>query len=89
MLQAFARRFFGSANERKLKPMWRRVEEINALEPRFQAMADEELRAMTAAFRERDVNQRIPRVSRKAEDVDSLNVVAAARARCENIRKTA
>jgi preprotein translocase subunit SecA len=53
MLQAFARRFFGSANERKLKPMWRRVEEINALEPRFQAMADEELRAMTAAFRER------------------------------------
>jgi preprotein translocase subunit SecA len=53
MLQAFARRFFGSANERKLKPMWRRVEEINALEPRFQAMSDEELRAMTAAFRER------------------------------------
>ncbi|MBN9557725.1 MAG: preprotein translocase subunit SecA [Alphaproteobacteria bacterium] len=53
MLQAFARRFFGSANERKLKPMWRRVEEINALEPRFQAMSDEELRAMTPAFRER------------------------------------
>src|SRR5881628_3123931 len=50
---AIAQRFFGSANERKLRPMFKRVEEINALEPRFEAMSDDELAAMTPAFRER------------------------------------
>ncbi|HSZ73413.1 MAG TPA: DEAD/DEAH box helicase, partial [Rhizomicrobium sp.] len=53
MLQAFAQRFFGSANERKLRPMFKRVEEVNALEPQFKAKSDEELRAMTGVFRER------------------------------------
>jgi preprotein translocase subunit SecA len=53
MLQAFAQRFFGSANERKLRPMFKRVEEVNALEPQFKAKSDEELRAMTLAFRAR------------------------------------
>ena len=53
---AIAQRFFGSVNERKLRPMFKRVEEINALEPRFQPMSDDQLRAMTPAFRERLVN---------------------------------
>jgi len=53
MFQALAQRFFGSSNERKLRPHFRKIEEINALEPRFQAMTDEELRAMTPAFKER------------------------------------
>ena len=52
-LTAIAQRFFGSVNERKTRPMFKRVEEINALEPRFQAMSDEDLRAMTPAFRDR------------------------------------
>jgi preprotein translocase subunit SecA len=51
-----AQRFFGSVNERKLRPMFARVEEINALEPRFQAMSDDELRSMTPAFKERIAN---------------------------------
>jgi preprotein translocase subunit SecA len=50
---AIAQRFFGSVNERKLRPMFNRVEEINALEPRFAPLSDEELRALTPAFRER------------------------------------
>ena len=53
MLQAFAQRFFGSANERKLRPMFKRVEAINALEGQFKAKSDDELRAMTPAFRAR------------------------------------
>jgi len=53
MFQALAKRFFGSSNERKLKQFYRRIDEINALEPRFQPMSDDELRAMTPAFRER------------------------------------
>ncbi len=46
-------RFFDSANDRKVRPMQKRVAQINALEPKFVAMPDDELRAMTPAFRER------------------------------------
>src|ERR1700757_2385053 len=53
MLGSFAKQLFGSANERKIKPLWAVVTKINALEPRFQAMSDDELKAMTPAFRER------------------------------------
>jgi len=48
-----AQRFFGSANERKLRPFAARVPEINALEPKFAAMSDAQLREMTPAFKER------------------------------------
>jgi len=53
MLGTLARTLFGSANERKVKPLWATVAKINALEPRFIAMSDDELRAMTPAFRAR------------------------------------
>ncbi|HEX3673904.1 MAG TPA: preprotein translocase subunit SecA [Rhizomicrobium sp.] len=46
-------RFFGSANERKLRPMWKRVAQVNALEPKYQAMGDAELRAQTQVFKDR------------------------------------
>jgi preprotein translocase subunit SecA len=46
-------RIFGSPNERKVKAKWSRVAEINALEPRFEAMSDEQLRDMTPEFRRR------------------------------------
>jgi preprotein translocase subunit SecA len=50
---SFASRFFGSSNERKLRPMAKTVAEINALEPRFVVLSDDELKAMTPAFKER------------------------------------
>ena len=53
MFSALAKQFFGSANERKIKPLWATVTKINGLEPRFQAMSNDELKAMTPAFRER------------------------------------
>jgi len=53
MLGSLAKSLFGSANDRKVKPLWGPVSKINALEPRFQAMSDAELAAMTPAFRER------------------------------------
>jgi preprotein translocase subunit SecA len=52
-LNNFSTRIFGTVNERKLKPKWRVVEEINALEPKFQKLSDAELKAMTGAFKER------------------------------------
>jgi len=53
MLGSLARSLFGSANERKVKPLWGTISKINALEPRFAAMSDAELAAMTPAFRAR------------------------------------
>ena len=50
---SIAQRFFGSANERKLRPFAARVPEINALEPKFVAMSDAQLREMTPAFKDR------------------------------------
>jgi preprotein translocase subunit SecA len=44
---------FGSRNERLLKQMNKTVAKINALEPSLQALSDDELRARTAAFKQR------------------------------------
>ena len=44
---------FGSSNARFIKKLQPKVDAINALEPKFQAMTDEELRGQTAEFRER------------------------------------
>ena len=52
-LSGIAQRVFGSANERKLRPMWATVVEINALEESFKAKSDAELKALTPAFKER------------------------------------
>ena len=52
-LNGIAQRFFGSSNERKVRPLMKRVEAINVLEPTFQTKSAEELRALTATFKER------------------------------------
>lgn len=52
MIGALARKFFGSANDRRVKGYQSRVNDINALEPELAALSDEALRARTAEFRE-------------------------------------
>ena len=52
-LSGIAQRFFGNSNERKLRPFWKRVAEINALEPTFKLKSDAEVKAMTPALKER------------------------------------
>ncbi|MEK6711651.1 MAG: preprotein translocase subunit SecA, partial [Nitrospinota bacterium] len=47
------RSVFGTANDRLLRRLGPKVEQINALEPRFQAMTDAELRGQTDGFRAR------------------------------------
>jgi len=49
----FAKKIFGSANDRVVKRLEPRVQRVNALEPEFEALTDEELRAKTVAFKER------------------------------------
>ena len=47
------RKLFGSRNDRLLKQYRKQVAQINALEPTFEALSDDELRAKTAEFRQR------------------------------------
>src|SRR5580700_4219403 len=51
MIGALARKFFGSANERRIKGYMPRVNDINALEGELAALSDEALKARTAEFR--------------------------------------
>src|SRR5437016_6576494 len=51
MIGALARKFFGSANDRRIKGYQPRVDAINALEPEITRLSDEALKARTAEFR--------------------------------------
>src|SRR6266550_3999975 len=51
MIGALARKFFGSANDRRVKGYQARVDAINALEPEVAALSDDALKARTAEFR--------------------------------------
>ena len=53
MLNKIARALFGSANDRFVKKQFKTVEKINALEPAFSKLSDDELKAKTALFKER------------------------------------
>ena len=52
----FAKRFFGSSNQRVVKRMQGTIDKINGLEPEFEALSDDQLKAKTAEFRERYKN---------------------------------
>src|ERR1700676_4486198 len=51
MIGALARKFFGSANDRRIKGYQPRVDAINALEPEIAALSDAARRPRTAEFR--------------------------------------
>src|SRR5438477_3713191 len=51
MIGALARKFFGSANDRRVKGYQTRVDAINAMEPEVAALSDEALQGRTAEFR--------------------------------------
>ena len=60
---SFARKLLGSSNDRTVRRMATKVQQINALEPSFQALDDEALKAKTGEFRAR---------LEKGETVDQL-----------------
>ena len=51
MISSALKKIFGSANERFVKSLQPLVERVNALEPQFEAMSDEELQAQTERFK--------------------------------------
>lgn len=55
-LGGFARKIFGSSNDRRVKATKPRVAAVNALEDEIRALSDDELRARTTKFREELAN---------------------------------
>ncbi len=53
MAKSFLQRILGDPNERTIARLQKTVQNINALEPAFQALSDEALRAKTSEFKER------------------------------------
>ncbi len=53
MITKVLSKIFGSRNDRTIKRLRKVVEQINALEPQFEALSDEQLQAKTAEFRQR------------------------------------
>ncbi len=51
MLGSYLKKVFGSANDRRLKGYRPKVAAVNALEPEFAALSDEQLRGKTEEFR--------------------------------------
>ena len=56
MLPKLLTQIFGSRNERLLKTYRKDVELINALEPQFEGLSDDQLRAKTEEFKQRIAN---------------------------------
>ena len=52
-LTKFLQGIFGDAQKKILKRLWRRAQEINKLEPKYEKMSDEELRAQTELFKKK------------------------------------
>ncbi len=72
MIPSLVRKLFGSHNDRLLSAQTPIIARINALEPQFKALSDEELRAKTTEFRDRFA---------KGETLDDLLPEAFATAR--------
>src|SRR5438105_2971885 len=72
MIGALARKFFGSANDRRVKGYQSRINAINALEPELVRLSDAELRARTEDFR---------RQSEEGASLDDLLIPAFATVR--------
>ena len=53
MLDSILKKIIGSKNDRELKRLWARVQEINVLEPGIKALSDSELKAKTPYLKEK------------------------------------
>ena len=52
-LTKFLQGVFGDAQKKVLKRLWKKAQEITKLEPKYEVMSDDELKAQTESFKER------------------------------------
>ena len=74
MFNKLAAKVFGTSNEREIKRILPRVEEINALEPAMKQLTDEQLRAKTEEFRQR-IRERVDAIEDADEKDQELKAV--------------
>ena len=90
----FLTKVFGSSNQRFLKSIQPLVDKINSLEPSVKALSDDELRARTAAFKERlqrevaDITDKEERKRRERAALDEILPEAFAIVREASVRTT-
>ena len=64
----FLQGVFGDAQKKILKKMWKRAQNIGKLEPKYEAMSDEELKDQTRIFKERIAKALENKTASSAED---------------------
>src|SRR5690349_23788942 len=90
----FLTKAFGSSNQRFLKSIGPLITEINSLEPAVQKLSDDELRARTAAFKEKvqraveGITDKERRKQREREILDEILPEAFATVREASVRTT-
>ena len=72
MIGKLAARVFGTSNEREIKRMSPRVDEINALEAQFEQFTDEQLRKKTHEFKAR-IQERVKGIEDETERLAARN----------------
>ncbi len=82
-LTKFLQGIFGDAQKKILKRLWRRAQEINKLEPKYEKMSDEELRAQTELFKKKiqkalktsKVDDKTKKSGKKRKPVDDTKIL--------------
>ena len=69
-LTKFLQGIFGDAQKKILKRLWRRAQEINKLESKYEKMSDKELAAQSDKFRER-IKKALKEVEKEKTDADA------------------
>ena len=82
-LTKFLQGVFGDAQKKTLKRLWKRAQEITKLEPKYEAMSDEDLQAQTDIFRAKidkalktaRAEQGINKTSKKRAPIDDKKIL--------------
>ena len=82
-LTKFLQGIFGDAQKKTLKRMWKKAQEINKLEPKYEAMSDEELAEQTEEFKRKidkalkvaRAEQGINKSGKKRQPIDDTKIL--------------
>ena len=80
-LTKFLQGVFGDAQKKTLKRLWKRAQEITRLEPKYEKMSDEELKAQTEKFRAK-IDKAL-KTARAEQDVAKPSKIKARIERCQ------
>ena len=69
MVKKVFRKIFGTKNDRELKKYFAKVKEINALEPKYEKMSDEEIKEEFNKIKEKILTE----IKEGANEQDTLN----------------